>query len=303
MSMELIVNPRAGNGRALRCYQTLRRHRAVLEHNPCLILSSPADTGPRLQHVVQRNPERVIVIGGDGTVRMVAAALQGTGIPLGLVPGGSSNDWARTCDLPDQPLAAFDLAFDGKASPLDVGVLSGESSGVFVNVSGAGFDALVVQTVRDNTLIRHLPGSRLPWLTGALRSLYQFRFDNVKLTIDGVRREVEGCGMVLVANGRYFGGGLPIAPSADPADGRFDVIWTKGIRRRDIPPLLLRLLNGGHLEDRRIVSARGGEIELTITSRGRSWPVESDGERAGKTPLQWSMNQGALSFVTGPGVP
>jgi len=113
--------------------------------------------------------ERVVVVGGDGTVGEVAQGLARTDLPLAIIPAGTGNDIARNLAIPRHPLAAARLAATGAPRPIDLGeVRTREATRHFVNVAGFGFDAEAAERV--NRLPR-MVGGTLPYLVGALQTL------------------------------------------------------------------------------------------------------------------------------------
>ncbi|MFD6415918.1 diacylglycerol kinase family protein [Streptomyces sp. NPDC060194] len=163
----------------------------------------------------------VVVCGGDGTVRAVADALAGTGVPLAVVPCGTGNLLARNLGLPLTPAKALRAALDGAPRPLDLGWVEGEHlpGTHFTAMAGAGLDAAMLDRTDDRAK------SALGWPAYVLAGLRELRSPSMRVTIrlddaPALRRTAR---MVLVANIGTVQGGMSVVPAAAPDDGLLDV--------------------------------------------------------------------------------
>lgn len=181
----------------------------------------------------------LLAVGGDGTVHAAVDALAGTGVPLGIVAVGSGNDIAREFDLPirrpeESTALALDLFASCDSRPVDAMEVS--SRGVAhraLAVVSAGIDAAI--NLRTNSLA--WPPGTLRYVRGALATLRGFSPYGVRVEVDG--RAAAGLAtLVAVANTKYFGGGMNIAPPADPGDGLLDVVVAKDLSTVQILALL-----------------------------------------------------------------
>lgn len=118
------------------------------------------------REAVEMGCEAVYVIGGDGTFSEAARGLAGSGIPIGLIPAGTGNDFVKTLGTPKEPMAALDFILSHEPRPCDAIDLNGQ---MFLNVAGAGFDVTVLENVADfGGKIRGL----LPYLIGLIRAIW-----------------------------------------------------------------------------------------------------------------------------------
>ena len=212
MSWVLIANPAAGSGRGQRvaeaAAQSLQRAGRPID----LRLTRAAGHAVELaRQAVQEGCERLVVCGGDGTIREVLPALAHTQVPLGLLPFGTANDLARALGIPRRLDRALQVLLQGRPAPIDLG-----KSGValFCTVAAFGFDAEISEAMRQG---------RIPF-AGTLGYLYTtlghiFRFLPPQVRLEG-EFGVYGGEVLLVAtaNTRSYGGGMQIAPAADPQD-------------------------------------------------------------------------------------
>jgi YegS/Rv2252/BmrU family lipid kinase len=164
----------------------------------------------------EQNIERVIAIGGDGTVNAVASKLLYSEIAFGIIPMGSGNGLARSLNIPFSFEKALKLIKSGNTRTIDAGTLNRK---YFFSTAGVGFDAWVAAAYnKRKSRIRGL----IPYYTCALKSFFNFRpfKTNLHYVKKNDRRPLF---MITFANTPQFGGGAVIAPSADPGDGKIDL--------------------------------------------------------------------------------
>ncbi|MEU4127103.1 diacylglycerol kinase family protein [Streptomyces virginiae] len=164
----------------------------------------------------------VVVCGGDGTVRVCADAVAGTGIPLALVPCGTGNLLARNLDLPSDPATALDEALAGGDFRIDVGRVEGDGLRPtrFTVMAGAGFDAAMV---RDASPVLK---AHLGWAAYGLSAARHLRDPRMRLSLrlDGGRRIRRRARMVVIGNVGALQAGLELLPRARPDSGRMEVV-------------------------------------------------------------------------------
>ncbi len=241
--LTFIVNPQAGSGFALKTERLLcdsLKEKGIEAH--IVHTEHPGHATELARYAAaQSNCTGVIAVGGDGTAFEVACGLLGTSVPLGIIPAGTGNDFVKTVGIPKTPLDALDIILNRPARPVDVGVFNDR---IFLNVCGTGFDV----TVLDYTLAakKYVRGI-LPYLIGLVRGITHYEPVHLRFTADGVTEEREVL-ICSIANGRFFGGGIPICPDARPDDGLFDLVVVENKPRWMIPFYLPSLLMGKVLE-------------------------------------------------------
>lgn len=294
----LLVNPTAGrgDGRAAgtRVLQTLRS----LGHDVTDL------SGPDLQHVSRTARERtaeveaLVVVGGDGLVHAAVEAVAGTGTPLGIVPAGTGNDIARGLDLTlGDPVAAAESVaralHAGSHRRVDaVRVEHAGGTGWFASILAAGVDALINE--RANAW--RWPKGPARYSLAALRELAVVRGLPVRVTLDGVALELDSL-LVAVANTRCYGGGILMAPDADPTDGLLDVVVVDRLSPLAALQLFPRARKGRHLglPEVRVHRARRVVLEpLDEDVRPRPY---ADGEPLGGAPVTCEVVPGALTVL------
>ncbi len=235
----------------------------------------------------------VVAAGGDGTVGEVAGALVGTGVPLGVLPAGTTNVVAREFGLGSLERAAESL-LSTRTRPLSVWPAASRAS---VIASGVGFDARVM-------------GNAVPWLkrlfgrTGiaptAVREWLRYEFPPIGIEgvlPDGERFETEAT-FVVAANTRRYGGDPILSPHADPGDDLLDLVLFRGCSRKDLMLFYHRLSKGkaSHLDLPEV--ERFAVREFTASSLA-PYPLEVqvDGDAAGTTPVTVGPSAGTVAVV------
>jgi len=235
----VIVNPTAGNGRSMAtcksvCQRLSERGIAYELHQT----DHPTHATQIASEAAQRGIETVIAIGGDGTITETASGLHGTKTALGIIPSGTGNDFIKTADIPMEWEAALELVLNKPARPVDTGTVNDR---FFINVCGAGFDVMTLDFAeKAKKYVRGL----LPYLYGVLRAIAAFRPIQMHIEIDD-SIVLDGKYMIFsAANGRYFGGGIPIAPLATVTDGLLDLLIVDAVPRWKLPAYLVPLMTG-----------------------------------------------------------
>lgn len=295
----VIGNPRAGRGRVVRHWDDLldRLNNAGFEARGQLT-EHPGHASELAAAARADGVALVVAAGGDGTVHEVVNGLLAKGpaaigdaVPtLGLIPAGSGCDYARTFSIPSKLDAAVNHLVAADDRSVDVGELryqgpSGEEVRHFVNIAQVGIGADVAQ--RATRLPRRLGPGRYA-LAFALNLSGQ-RTVAAELSIDDETTTGPLTNLV-VALGRYFGGGMQIAPDADPSRGRFEVQVQSG-SKLDYALAMPKVFLGTHLPHPKVRQAQAGWIDLRCERPVR---VEADGEVLGTTPVQFSVLPDAL---------
>lgn len=270
----------------------------------CLCVDEPGSLADRVKATASEF-DLVVAAGGDGTVGGVAAGLHlarrdgATSVPpLAVLPLGTGNDFARQLDVRGDPVRALDAAraslAAGRRGWIDLIACSspqlpGERryalNAVVGGLGGKVADALT-------PAIRRRWG-RLAYLRAVLPDLLRWRAHSVVLHVDGRRFASEAL-LVVIANGRFAGGGIPFAPRAAPDDGRIDVVVIARPPVLRLPPLFVRLLRGRHGASGEVLEVDGRRIELEAD--GDFW-MNLDGETWVAGPASFDLVPRALEVL------
>jgi diacylglycerol kinase (ATP) len=264
----------------------------------------------------RRGDHRFLVAGGDGSLHDIVNGLLRAGpaagresadptptvVPLAL---GTGNDWSRSLALPRDPDALAALILRNAVVAHDAGRIDLLSPAgairdtqFFLNVAGAGFDAHVIERMPART------PSRLAYLSGALRELARYRSPVFSLDFelpdeDGTNRAATAQGRYLlafIANGRYCGGGMHVAPGARLDDGRFDIVTIEALSLWQALPKLARLYTGALLRD---PAVRRNVVTRVTVDADPAAGIEADGQFVGHTPAVFSVEGGVLRTLRG----
>jgi YegS/Rv2252/BmrU family lipid kinase len=280
MRTQIIVNATAGRGRAglvlSQVWAFLDRHgvAADIVHTPV------AGAGIAMAaEAVRAGYERVVAMGGDGTVLEVATGLlqaadAGYDAVLGILPAGSGNDYAFGLGIPTQLEPACRRLVDGEVRRVDViRVTADGESRYFNNTVGLGFDADVLLETRRLKLGRGF----MLYLLGLLRVLAsdgRWPYP-VTVTLDGQMLPQRAVTLVTVCNGRRVGGGFYLTPAAQPDDGLFDVIVADQLGRLRLATFITRVMRGTHVTAKPVHLHRGRHL---LVESERGMPGHGDGE-------------------------
>ncbi len=229
--------------------------------------TGPKEAG-RIARAAGRDHDVIIAIGGDGTVNEVVQGMVFSDTPLGIIPGGTGNDFARSLQIPNRPEQAVDIILAGQTRRIDVGKVNDT---YFANNIGFGFDAAV--NITANTMNSRTGGLSL-YLCALVRTLGRYR--PVQLTITMNDRTVDQETFLLsIGNGTTCGGGFKLTPHAKLDDQLLDVTLLKPLPLASLlwhfPKVFLGTIG------RVSYASRERTTELTIRSNG-TVPIHVDGE-------------------------
>lgn len=227
----------------------------------------------------------VVIAGGDGSLNAAAPALIDSGLPLGILPGGTANDLARTLGLPLDMVEAAKVIAAGRIRAIDVGEVNGKP---FFNVASLGMSASLADRLTRETKRRW---GRLAYALTATEVLIEARrFGAVIRPDEGDEVAVRSL-QIAVGNGRHYGGGMIVEETARIDDGRLDLY---SLEFRDIwklPFMAFAFRKGRHglADDVRTMSGPGFEIRTR-----EPMPVNADGEIVTQTPAVFRVRPGAI---------
>lgn len=296
----VVANPRsAGGGGRGRLEAAWPRLRELLA--PCELAwtRGPRDAERLAREAVRAGVDRVVAAGGDGTASEVVSGILSAGLgaraELGLLPLGTGGDLARALAVPRGLEAAAACIACATPRPLDAGRVAyrdragRDASTFFVNVASLGMSGLVTELVEQAPKAL---GGRTAFLIGTLRALARYRAVPVRVRLDGAPLYEGPVALVAAANGRYFGGGMRIAPDARLDDGLLDAVVVPELPALRALRQLPRLYRGTHLGVDGVLHARGRLLEVEADTGAAR--LEVDGEPLGAAPARVELLAGAL---------
>lgn len=295
----LITNPAAARTRNRTVSLISDRFAAAGWSSDVVTTSGHGDALRLAQEGVTAGVDVVAVFGGDGTTMQAATALVGSGIPLGLIPGGTGNLLAANLGLPSNPLRAVQEIVGGRPRWIDLGRLE-NTAGVqyFAVAAGAGIDARVMT---GTTSEMKRKWGTMAYVATTLRLLPQVQTHPFRITVDGECFEAEAA-MMLVANcGMMIPPIISIGDDVSPDDGFLDIVV---VQASSIPGGLraiwdlVRDAKGTFGKDVFVARRRGRSIQVDVP--GAVQPVQLDGDGGGETPFSVTVVPGALSVMQVP---
>ena len=281
----LVVNPTSGRGLGARIAPVVRERLAAAGLTVDVHATTCAeDVGKISAEVVASGADAVALIGGDGTIHLGAQVLAKSGMPFGVIPAGTGNDFARGIGVPlKDPAAAADLIVAGKTRTVDLAVAEGK---FITTVVAGGFDSLVNK--RANAMSWPKGNSR--YTVATLAELRTFSPLEYVVTVDGEVIETKAM-LVAVGTGPTYGGGLQICAGAVIDDGLLDITIIEPVSRLTLLQLFPKLSKGTHVGHPRVRALRGRSVR--IESAGIT--AYADGEILGPLPVDVTIAPGALT--------
>jgi diacylglycerol kinase (ATP) len=298
-----IVNPASGGWRGRRGWPAIERALRAAGIAFDVAHTSGVQDGMHLaRRAVHQGRRRLLAAGGDGSVNDVLNGVMDAGlapddiVTLAPVPLGTGNDWARSLGIRRDPRAVAAAIAGNRTMLHDVGVIDFPAAQAasrrrhwFINVAGAGFDAHVI-----GQLPRHVP-SALAYLRGALRGLATYRSPAFRITTDQAVVE-DRLLLAFVANARYCGNRMHVAPTARLDDGLFDVIAIRDVALGAVLMKLAKLYRGTILGDPVV---RHWRTAAVCVDASPPVMVQADGQLLEMTPAQFSIRRQALRVIVG----
>jgi len=292
MSIPIIVNAAAGTVATGTGFDALRAAFSSAGVEVRIVPVHPGqDLGAIAAEVAREKPPAIVAGGGDGTISAVAAALVETGIPLGVLPLGTLNHFAKDLGIPLDLAEAARTIAAGHAVDVDVGEVNGR---VFINNSSLGLYPHIVR--HRETQQRRLGRGKWPaffWAT--LTMLRRSPFLNIRLRLDDVEKSVR-TSFVFIGNNEYIMEGFSIGKRERLDAGRLSIYVTRRGNRASVIMLALRALAGRlqQLKDFEALTAQ----TIQVDTRHKRLHVATDGEvTIMDTPLQYAIRPRALRVL------
>jgi diacylglycerol kinase (ATP) len=254
----------------------------------------------------------VVAIGGDGTLHEVANGLldAGGGTSLGYIGLGTGGDFRRTLGIPHRLDAYVDAIANGRDATIDVGKAryrapdGTTASRWFVNILSAGMGGLVDRYVADTTKSF---GGRTAYLLASARALARCERGRLRCGValgdEQHERRIDTY-MIAICNGRYFGGGMHVAPMAKPDDGRFEVVSMDAPSKLAFATFSRRMYDGSHISAPGVQHFGCDRMTLDLENeRAREvFLLDVDGEPLGGLPLDVEIVPKALKIRAATGI-
>lgn len=301
----VIVNPKSQGGRLGKRWrevaETLTRAFPFDE----AVTEGPGDATRLTREALRGGAERVVAIGGDGTINEVVNGFFEDGAPVApeasfaVIPYGTGGDFRRTIAMPTELADAAAVIAKNHRRRIDVGKLAfttmagGRATRMFANIASFGVSGVVDRLVNESG--KKL--GRLSFAVATARATWRYKNQRVQLTFDGTDRVDLTINTVAVANGRYFGGAMMVAPDAELDDGAFDVVALGDFGFGDLLTSGRRLYKGTHLTMAKVTARRARTVDAEPVEPGAVVELDVDGENPGKLPARFELVPQALWVV------
>jgi diacylglycerol kinase (ATP) len=310
MSAFVVVNPRSGNGRTAREWPAIEQ--ALRVSHPHLSAKMTQRRGQATGYVrdaLQEGHPEIIAIGGDGTINEAINGFfdeEGTiaaDAVFSFVTSGTGGDFRKSFGIAPGWQAAAARLTTARVTQIDVGRVSCLSAnGVpvvryFVNIGSFGLSGAVVDSV-NRARIAKLFGGQFAFAFHSALDMLSYRDRAVRIRVDDAFDDIVPISTVAVANGQYFGGGMRVAPDANPGDGMFDVVIMGSAPKGQAMAELKLLYTGDHVNRPHVRVLRGRKVTVAPVAETRGFPVliELDGESAGRLPATFEILPRALNL-------
>jgi YegS/Rv2252/BmrU family lipid kinase len=305
----VVVNPRSGSGQAARTFGHVK---SVLERRigpvDLALTERPGHAIELARDAAKGGAELVVAVGGDGTLHEVANGVldagKGAGTAVGYVGQGTGGDFRRTLGLEHRLDAYVDAIASGRTRSVDAGKLryrapdGATRDRWFVNILSAGMGGLVDRYVADTSKAL---GGKAAYFLASTRALVACRRGRLRceVTLERERHErrVETF-MIAICNGRYFGGGMHVAPMAKLDDGRFEVVSMDAPSKLAFAAFSRRIYEGKHLDAPGVQHFACDRISIDLENEGARgvFLLDVDGEPLGGLPLEVEIVPRALTL-------
>lgn len=249
-----VVNPIAGGGKAKELIPLIETTMDKHKKRYKIIITERPEDAIEIAKEGSKSHEIIVAVGGDGTVNEVATGLIGNnGGVLGIIPGGTGNDMARSLDIPMEPTEALDILCKGYKRNMNIGNVN---NAYFLNIASIGFDAEVVM---NNINIKKKIRSGFSYAISVVYTLLSFKRKKVEINIDGeiIKDNVY---LLAVGNGKYYGGGMKILPMAKIDDGYLDICIVSNLSKLKLLFLFPTIFKGNHIKYKKYVKIFRGKM-------------------------------------------
>jgi len=300
-----IVNPQSGNGRTGRRWfeasAQITRKFARPEH---AFTRGPLDAAVLAARALREGYDCIVAVGGDGTVNEVVNGFFDNGGPinprasLAVMPQGTGGDFRKTFGWDLSLQSAIDRLAGNGLVPIDIGLVDYVSHAgrpgqrYFANVCSFGVSGVVDREVHASA---KLLGGKIGFAWASMKALAKYSDRTVRFSVDAQPAEQARVTAVSVANGRYFGGGMCVAPTAEPSDGWFDVTIWSGFGFLDFLLKSKALYSGTHV---RLPGTRCLRCRTLTAESDQEVLIDLDGESVGRLPCRMTLLPGALQLKT-----
>lgn len=288
----VIVNPAAGRGRGYRAWRSVRTAlRASGLAFDEVVAKRPLHAWELAEQAASEGYDAVVAVGGDGTTHEVVNGLlrgrREKPPALGIIPGGTANDFPRCLGIPKDPSAAAGLLLHGARRRVDVGQVNDR---YYATISGVGFDAEVARQV--NQWPRWFGGTVM-YVAAILKMLVTYSPVEARVTINGHSQTMR-LFLLAAANTNWYGGGMYMAPHASIDDGQLGIVIGGDLGKLETLAVLPKVFSGDHLKHPKVSHTTAYEVHVESRT---PLAIHADGETVGRVPATFRVVPNALEVI------
>lgn len=288
-----ILNPAAGKGKTLRLIPEIEK--IFEKRNDEYVIEITKGEGHAVQiakDYSSKEDYRIYSVGGDGTLNEVLNGMIGTSSSLAVIPSGSGNDFIKSiCNYSKKENLSKLLCdtINGREKIIDIGRVNER---FFLNISSIGFDAEVAYSAVKLKKIPFITGS-IAYILGIFITLLKYKSYDLEIFIDDKHFKFNSL-MAVIANGKYYGGGIFVAPEAEIDDGLFDICLIERVSRLKILALFPKVINGTHAEIKEVSFHRGRIVKI-ISEKDITFNI--DGEIMRDKKAEFEIIRNAIKII------
>lgn len=305
----VIVNPTSASGATRKVWPQMASDlRSYFGSFQTLFTTRAGEASILAASAARKGVKLIIACGGDGTVSEVANGIleSGRDAELGILPSGTGGDFRRTLEIPTNTREAAHILRTGRTRRIDVGRVTfldengTEVTRFFLGVASCGMSTKVIERVKSGGP-DWLPASTPQWIGGRISfgaSLIQTALKSsatrIIVQVDDARERTLSVANLCIANARYFGGGMKIAPDAKLNDGQLDIVNVADLGAFKTVTSAPRVYFGSHLSMSEVSHTLGRKVLVRPADRDTEVALEVDGELPGRLPATFQVVPGAL---------
>ena len=290
MKALFVINPVAGKGKGLefiKAFESMIKEKVEYE---MIVTKQEGEATKLVREYTSRANYVVYAVGGDGTINEVVNGLIGSESKLAIIPTGSGNDFVRSLYPKVSNEELLKALLEGESEAID---LIQVDEKYFLNIASVGLDADVVYNAIAFKKYRFIKGD-MAYLLSLFKTIMGPRGTHIKVTLDGKETCNEKILLLAIANGRFYGGGIPITPHAKLSDAVADVCLIRERRLVKLVPLRPKLLKATHEEAKEVETYHAQQIEIEAAEGCR---FNIDGEITKSNKIKMQVIPGALKVI------
>lgn len=285
--LKIIFNPIAGSGGVKNKIKKAKQYFEKYNYKVDLLETQKKGDASRFARDHNDDIDAIVALGGDGTINEVINGARMSNVPIGIIPGGTSNLLAYELGIPTAVDKACRIIRAGKTFSMDSGY---DTTRYFNLMAGIGMDAEVVKVIDSN---RKGNISFATYALPILKTVFNYEFPSLSVKVDG-RHIADNAAYVFVSNVKSYIGPVRFAYLAKPNDGKFDICIIKGKGKLKIPKYIFGAITGTLRCFSDVIYLRGTDVEVYSDSKVI---YQLDGDPGGCLPARFTLAHKAIKFL------